>query len=273
MDSICEQMEAAKRPWRVYLSKQEAGYEQREVDMLDVVGTILVSLAMAVILTALVTALPLRFAGRFVLAGTAGAWVGLAGAVAGMGALSNPPTVLAMFGTPLVTIIALVLGFPAVRSALTAIPLPLLIGLNIVRLAGVLFVLLAVAGRLSGPFPYSAGWGDFVTGALAIPVAALAASETRFRDRLIFAWNSFGMLDLIVAVTLGMISRNGSPLQLIHAGVGTAAIQTLPWAFIPTVLVPFFLVVHAIVFAHLRARRSDKFGQQPILSGELGRAH
>src|ERR1700746_4014732 len=57
------------------------------------------------------------------------------------------------------------------------------------------------------------------------------------------------MLDLIVAVTLGLISRNGSPLQLIHAGVGTAAIQTLPWAFVPTVLVPFFLFAHGIIFA------------------------
>lgn len=241
--------------------------------MLDAIGIILVAVALGVILVALVTTLPLQFSGRFVLAGTAGAWVGLAGAVAGAGALSNPPTVLAMFGTPLVAIIALALGFPAVRRALTAIPLPLLIGLNIFRLGGGLFVLLAVAGRLSGPFPYLAGWGDFVTGALAIPVAALAANETRFRDRLILAWNSFGMLDLIVAVTLGLISRNGSPLQLIHAGVGTAAMQTLPWAFIPTVLVPFFLVVHAIVFAQLRVRSSDKVGQPPILSGELGRAH
>ncbi|HUK59657.1 MAG TPA: hypothetical protein VLV50_10545 [Stellaceae bacterium] len=241
--------------------------------MLDVIGSILVGMALAVALTALTTTLPLRISGRFVLAGTAGAWIGLAGAVAGMGALSNPPTVLAMFGTPLVIMVGLAFGVPAVRRALTAIPLPLLIALNIVRLAGVLFVLLAVAGRLSGPFPYFAGWGDFATGALALPVATLAASETRFRDRLILAWNSFGMLDLIVAVTLGMISRNGSPLQLIHAGVGTAALQTLPWAFIPTVLVPFFLAVHAIVFAQLRARSSDKVGQPPILSGELGRAH
>jgi hypothetical protein len=241
--------------------------------MLDVIGSILVGMALAVALTALTTTLPLRISGRFVLAGTAGAWIGLAGAVAGMGALSNPPTVLAMFGTPLVIMVGLAFGVPSVRRALTAIPLPLLIALNIVRLAGVLFVLLAVAGRLSGPFPYFAGWGDFATGALALPVATLAANETRLRDRLILAWNSFGMLDLIVAVTLGMISRNGSPLQLIHAGVGTAAIQTLPWAFIPTVLVPFFLTVHVIVFAQLRARSSDKVGQQPILSGEFGRAH
>ena len=73
----------------------------------------------------------------------------------------------------------------AAPRALNAIPLPLLVGLNVIRLGGVLFVLLALAGRLSGPFPHISGWGDFVTGALANPVAWLALRETRIGDRLL----------------------------------------------------------------------------------------
>ena len=107
------------------------------------------------------------------------------------------------------------------------------------RVAGVLFVLLAAAGRLAGPFPHVAGWGNFVIGALAIPVAWLAIAKSRPHDGLIVAWNAFGASDLVVAVTLGIMSRNGSPLQLIHAGVGTAAMTTLPWPLVPSVLVPF----------------------------------
>src|SRR5215471_56624 len=53
------------------------------------------------------------------------------------------------------------------------------------------------------------------------------------------------------------MSRNGSSLQLIHAGVGTAAMTTLPWSLAPSVLVPFFLIAHAIVFAQLRANFSE----------------
>jgi hypothetical protein len=244
-----------------------------EARMLDVIGTILIGVAMAVILAGIVTTLPLRLAGRLALAGIVGAWVGLAGAVAGAGALSDPVTVLAMFATPLVAIVALALAFPAARLALNSVPLPLLVGLNAIRLGGVLFVLLANAGRLAGPFPYVAGWGDFTTAALAIPAAWLAASDIGFRKRLIVAWNTFGMLDLIVAVTLGLVSRNGSPLQLIHAGVGTAALQSLPWAFVPTVLVPFFLVAHGAIFARMRSRSVDSGGQRPISIGDLGRAH
>ena len=49
-------------------------------------------------------------------------------------------------------------------------PLQLLVGLNIGRVFAVLFLLLAAEGRLSGPFPYSAAWGDIITGAFALPL-------------------------------------------------------------------------------------------------------
>jgi hypothetical protein len=213
-----------------------------EIGMLDVIGTILATTAIAAALTAVASTLPIQLRGRLALAVLAGVWVGLAAAVAGAGGFTNPATVLIMF----------------------AIPMPLLIGLNLIRVGGVLFVLLAAAGRLAGPFPHVAGWGDFVTGALAMPVARLAMAKSSQRDRLIVAWNAFGALDLVVAVTLGIMSRNGSPLQLIHAGVGTEAMTTLPWSLVPSVLVPFFLIAHAIVFAQLRARILAKTTATPI---------
>src|SRR5262245_47491742 len=142
--------------------------------MLDAIGTMLEGTAMAVILAGVVTTIPVTLTGRLALAGIIGAWVGLAGAVASAGARSSHTTALTMFLTRVVMTFAVVLRWPTARRAVAAIPLPLLIGLNTIRLAGVLFVLLAVDGRLSGPFPYSAGWGDFATGAFAIPVAWLA---------------------------------------------------------------------------------------------------
>jgi hypothetical protein len=33
--------------------------------------------------------------------------------------------------------------------------------------------------------------------------------------------------------------QHGSPLQLIHAGAGSAAMQMLPWLLVSSVLVPF----------------------------------
>jgi hypothetical protein len=173
-----------------------------EVDMLDASGTVLVATAIAVVLAGVVTTIPFELRGRLGLAAGAGAWVGVAAAVAGAGKLGNPATTLIMFTFPLVTVAGLALLSLTARTTLRALPMPLLIGLNLVRIGGVLFVLLALAGRLAGPFPYFAGIGDFVTGALAIPVVWLATKGSPNHNRLIAKWNAFGALDLIVAVTL-----------------------------------------------------------------------
>ena len=48
-----------------------------------------------------------------------------------------------------------------------------------------IFLVLEAAGRLSGPFPYSAGRGDVITGALALPAIWLAARPSAGGDRLL----------------------------------------------------------------------------------------
>lgn len=224
--------------------------------MLHFIGTIVAATVIIVNFTAVASTIPIGLRARLTLAAVAGVWVGLAAALADAGKLADTtssfPMIGIMFALPLVATAAAAVFFPAVRAALLAIPMPLLIGLNVSRVFGALFLLLAEVGRLSGPFPLFAGWGDIVTGALAIPVAWLAVNH----HRLVTAWNVFGALDLFLAVALGITSTSGSPLQLIHAGVGAQAMQFLPFSLVPTVLVPFYLIAHAIVFAQIRAAAS-----------------
>ncbi|HVH74560.1 MAG TPA: hypothetical protein VM755_06555 [Stellaceae bacterium] len=238
--------------------------------MLDALGTILATTAIAVGLVAFFTAAPLRMSWRLGLAAGAGVWIGVAAAIAGSGALERLPILLAVFTLPLAAAAGVTLISAAARAFLLALPLPLLIGLNLFRVGGLLFVLLATVGRLAGPFPYFAGLGDFATGLFAIPVALLAARGPADGRRRIATWNAFGTLDLVLAIALGITSRPGSALQLIHAGVGSAAMTSLPWALVPTVLVPFFLLVHAIVFARLRGCASDKLSTCPMPPEGLG---
>jgi hypothetical protein len=216
--------------------------------MLDAIGTILICSSAAVIL---VTVMRSKL-----VAGLAGAWFGIAIVAAASGVFDGKQTgalaVLVLFTLPLL-VAAVAWQRPNLRAAMLAIPTPTLIGLNVIRTLGVMFLFLAADGRLSGPFPYSAGWGDIITGVLALPVA-LAVARGTDSGRLAAAWNAFGLLDLIVAVSLGVVSRDGSPVQLLHVGVGSTAITHLPWSLIPTALVPFFIVMHAVIFAQLRAR-------------------
>ena len=134
---------------------------------------------------------------------------------------------------------------------------------------GVLFLALAAVGRLSGPFPYFAGIGDIVTGLFAIPLALRVA---RGEAASIAAWNAFGALDLFVAVGLGLTSGQGGPLQLLHVGVGSEAMQSLPFSLVPTVLVPFYLITHAVVAAQLVARRRARRDRGGVIAARRRKA-
>jgi len=229
--------------------------------MLDLIGAIVGMSAIGINLVAITNALPGTLAQRLGLAAIAGAWVGLASGLGAAGTLAfspdNPvPLIGVLFAVPLLVVGVLAFRSQGVRAALLAVPMEMLICLNSLRLLGVLFLLLAANGRLSGPFPYSAALGDIITGALAIPLALNVARSGRASFRAVRLWNIFGTLDLVVAVTLGITSAAGSPLQLIHAGVGSEAMQYLPYCLVPTVLVPFYLITHATVAAQLAAARA-----------------
>jgi hypothetical protein len=237
--------------------------------MLDFIGTVVLVAAIIVSINALTGAMPITTSQRLALSVGAGLWTGLAAALAAanlfLGSNSVGPVMIGtVIASPLVVAAAVTSISPSVRAALLGMPMPFLIGLNVWRLGGGFFLLLAAEGRLAGPFPYSAGWGDILTGALALPVAwaALRGQGTA----LVWAWNGFGMIDLVAALALGITSANGSPLQIIHAGAGSAGVQVLPWSLIPTVLVPIFLIVHAVIFAQL-ARASRTTGA-PHLSSQ-----
>lgn len=233
--------------------------------MLDLVGAIAGMMAVALNLVVITSVLPGSLARRLSVAAIAGGWVGLASGLGAAGKLAfspNQPVPLVgvLFAAPLLVVGALALRSPRVRSALMAIPMSLLIGVNALRVLGVLFLLLAAVGRLSGPFPYSAGLGDIVTGAFAIPLSLSVVRSEKLRMNAIAHWNIFGTLDLFAAVALGITSAAGSPLQLIHAGVGSEAMQYLPFCLVPTVLVPFYLITHAIIAAQLRVRKAAAAG-------------
>jgi hypothetical protein len=229
--------------------------------MLDFIGAIGVGVFAATALAVFTGTMQTGLGARLVLAAVVGIWIGLAGALAGAGAFDDAgrrpvPLVAVFVVTPLLVVALLAWLSPAARKAMLSVPMPLLVGLNAFRFLGGLFLLLAAAGRLGGPFPYSAGWGDIAAAALALPAAYIAARPPAGRDWFIGLATLIGALDLIAAVGLATITTPGSPLQIIPETVGPRAMVFLPWTLIPTVLVPYMLIAHGIVFAQLRKRDS-----------------
>jgi hypothetical protein len=219
--------------------------------MLEILRTLTLGATAGTLFAAVLSTVPMRAGTRLALGAAIGAWISLVVLIAGSGALQDSPFVVpVLFALPLIAA-GLAATSATARAAIMAIPMPLIIALNTWRVLGVFMLLAAFAGTMSGPFPYSAGIGDIITGIFAIPVARIASKNPR--DVRVLQWNIFGALDLVAAVFLGMTSINGGPFQLIHAGIGSAQMTSLPWALIPLVLVPTYLIGHAIVFAHVRA--------------------
>jgi hypothetical protein len=226
--------------------------------MLDFLGFIITLALMVFAVSAVIMFVDVSQRAKLILAALAGLWIGIAAAAGSAEtiAISKPFPVVGLFvAVPLVAT-AIAAEWPRVRSAMLSIPMSLMIGLNAARVWAVLFLLLGVEGRLAGPFPHFAGWGDIITGVFALPVAWLAKAVGRRYLNTIAAWNLFGAVDLILALTLGVTSVEGSPWQIFMAPPGSAAMLQLPWSFVPTVLVPFWLILHAIIWAQLRHVRS-----------------
>ena len=221
--------------------------------MLDFIGMVITAALMVLIVNALTTFMDVSRAAKIVLAAVIGVWIGLAAAVSGAGWLpiSRPVPAVGLFVVVPLLAAAFATAWPAARKAMLSVPLPVMVALNIVRIFAVLFLMLAAEGRLTGPFPYSAAWGDIITGVIAVPVLWLLRDGGARYTTAIAAWNLFGAADLVLAIAFGITSAEGSPLQL-FPGPGSEAMQHVPWSFVPTVLVPIWLILHAIIAAQLR---------------------
>jgi len=224
--------------------------------MLDFIGMIITATLMVLIVNVLITFMDASRASKVTLAAVVGIWIGLAAAAAGAGWLTTwrPIPVVGLFVAVPLLAAALATTSRAARESMLSIPMPVLVSLNVVRVLGVLFLMLAGEGRLTGPFPYSAASGDIITGILAVGVLWLLKDGAVRHRTAIAAWNLFGAADLVLAIIFGITSAEGSPLQLFPAP-GSEVMQHAPWSFIPTVLVPIWLILHAIIAAQLRRAR------------------
>ncbi len=181
-------------------------------------------------------------------------WLALSIALAAMGVYhaeaSAIPTIQYGIVLPILIGSLLLWRSDAVARIIDAVPQPWLIGVQLYRALGVIFLILYVAGRLPALFAWPAGIGDIVIGLLA-PVVGLAYARAPHNTaRLVMAWNVFGILDLVVAVTTGFIT-SPSLIQPIDVQPNSELMTMLPMVLIPVYLVPLSIVLHIASLAKL----------------------
>jgi hypothetical protein len=155
------------------------------------------------------------------------------------------PIGIGALGPLLVFLVAYRLS-PAFRAFVLAIDLPLATAVQAWRFAGFVFIALAVYEVLPWVFAWPAGLGDMAIGLTAPWMAFALTHRPGFKFSPLFkVWNLLGILDLVVAVTLGALSAT--------LGTGTFAMAKMPLVLVPAYFVPIFVMLH--VAALLQARR------------------
>src|SRR5262245_23512500 len=128
------------------------------------------------------------------------------------------------------------------RRIVDAIPQHWIMGIQLVRVFGLFFVLSYLQGFVPGEFAIPAGIGDFLIGITAPIVVYKYLRQPEKARNVAILWNIFGILDLVMAVTLRILITRGI-LHLPSLGVPNQ-LTDFPLILIPTFGVPLPILLH-----------------------------
>ncbi len=183
-------------------------------------------------------------------------WLVLTGGLAASGRLA--------FGLvpPPVMILVAIAAAASTTTALTStgrllaasLPIPVLVGFQAFRLPLELVLhQLGLDGVLPVQMTYDGMNFDIVTGVTAIVVAAWAAFG-RVPRIVLRLWNVLGLVLLLAIVTIAILSVPG-PTRVFENEPANTIVATLPFVWLPTVLVQAAWIGHLLVFRRLRIDR------------------
>jgi hypothetical protein len=169
-----------------------------------------------------------------------------------VGAPGKPPLPIGIgFAAPLVLFFAALRLSKSFREFVLSLDLRLIVGMQAWRWAGLGFLTLYAHKILPAVFAFPAGLGDMAVGVTAPWIILALVRQPEFAASAAFVrWNLLGILDLIVAVSIGTLSAaltTGAPGE-----ISTAPMGSLPLVLIPEFLVPFFLMLHTAALMQSR---------------------
>jgi hypothetical protein len=156
----------------------------------------------------------------------------------------RPPISLGLAAVVPVALFAFcTLTFARFRQFVFSLDLRILTVAQTWRIGGIVFLILYQQGALPGVFALPAGWGDIAMGVTA-PIVAWYWKRP-FPRKTFVAWNVLGSLDLVMAVTLGVLA-SATSVGVLAGDVTTRLMGQFPLSLIPTFFVPLLLIFHLI---------------------------
>ena len=140
---------------------------------------------------------------------------------------------------------------PVFRSSVLSLDTGVLVILHSWRMLGLGFLFLYAHDVLPGMFAWLAGLGDALAAAGATLIGINLLRGRTVSKRVLQIWNSFGLLDFLIAVSVGTALRSA----WLGGEITTDPMAFLPLSLIPTLIVPFYMITHLIVFLQLREKQ------------------
>ncbi len=172
-----------------------------------------------------------------------------------------PLALLAFILVPITTFITAYLTSAAFRAFTDELALTPIVAAHLWRFVGIFFVIGWLTGKLPAQFAIPAGFADIIAALGATLLIPGLRNGTASRSW-VLAWNVFGLLDLLMAITLGALY---SPSMQNAVGVTTRPMITFPVNLIPTFFVPAFILLHLLTFKKIAQMpaRSERVSRHP----------
>jgi hypothetical protein len=145
---------------------------------------------------------------------------------------------------------------PRFRSYLLSLDLRLVLAAQLWRVIGVAFLFALAFGQLPAGFAVPAGVGDIATGIAALAVVLSLGNGSLTRRRL-YAFTALGVTDFLIANATGL-------------SLEPPALTAWPLAIFPTLMIPFFAVLHLVAVLQSQHDWEDRVRPYTIRSQEFG---
>jgi len=175
----------------------------------------------------------------------------------------TPPLPIAVgVAAPLALFFAWLWLSPSFREFVLSADLRVIAGIQAWRWAGLDFLTLYAYGLLPAVFALPAGLGDMAIGVTAPWIVLSLVRDPSFAaSRRYVIWNILGIVDFVVALSMGTLSSGAFPaITSFNGNVTAGPMAQLPLVLIPAFMVPFFTMLHlTALFQAWQPARSGKF--------------
>jgi hypothetical protein len=172
----------------------------------------------------------------------------VAGAFAGGGA--SRLLLPASEAIPIAAVAILYRASPRFRSYLLRLDLRLLLMAQLWRVIGIAFPLALAFDQLPAGFAVPAGIGDLATGVAALAVV-LSLGNGSLTPRRLYAFTALGVADFLIANATGL-------------ALEPPTLTAWPLAIFPTLMIPFFSVLHLVAVLQSRHNWEDRIRHYAI---------